>query len=215
LGIVGSLRAHRARIDVFDAREIAPRDVEPLGICFGTKRSELVVEIVDAGGRCLDRIETPRFVEVAGRERIETRVADRPLELGPRRRRCERDRRDRDKATPDVQSTVRNAPESVIVALVEVQVRAVLSFVQDLARLGEHGGRQFYRAVDGALVGQKFRLAPVFPRLERFAVDLGRKPNAEPLLEMEPDDEHLRPAREVGPVFPERPIGCLVFLPDA
>jgi ADP-ribose pyrophosphatase len=90
----------------------------------------------------------------------------------------------------------------------------VFGFVEDFASFGKHARRQRNGAVDRTLFGQEVDFVPLFPRLERLAVDLRRKAYAVALFDVEPNDEHLGPAWEIGPVFPERAVRRVVVLPD-
>ncbi len=97
-----------------------------------------------------------------------------------------------------------------------MQVRAVLGFVEHFSRFREDcGGEVVIDRFDRAVFSKKIRLRPVLPRFERLPVHFGRKANAKPLFDMQARDHHTRPAREIGAVFPERPIGGLIVLPDA
>jgi hypothetical protein len=102
----------------------------------------------------------------------------------------------------------------VLVVLVEMQVTAVLGVVEDLARFGEDARGERVAALDGAFRRDEVELVPVLPRLQRFTADLGGEADAEALLQMKPRDEDTRPARKVGPVFPERPVRRVVMLTD-
>ena len=101
-----------------------------------------------------------------------------------------------------------------LLVFVEVQVTAVLGVVEDFARFEQHVARQCGTGFNRALFREEVELVPVLPRLERFAVDLGRKPNAEALFDVQPRDLDARTAREVCPVFPERSVRRVVVLPD-
>jgi len=93
-------------------------------------------------------------------------------------------------------------------------VAAVFGVIEHLARFGQDACGQRERAVDAAVFGQNLRLVPVFPLLERLAVDLCGKPDAVALLEVQPDHQDPRAPREVRPVFPECSVGGVVVLPD-
>ena len=85
----------------------------------------------------------------------------------------------------------------------------VARFAQNVLRKRLLGRR------DAAFLREKTRFAPVFPRLERLAVDFGRKPNAETLIDVNADDENPRTAREVGSVLPQGAVGRVVVLSDS
>ena len=95
-------------------------------------------------------------------------------------------------------------------AFVQMQVTPVFRVAQDLSRFGEHRLRDRGAFLDGAVGGQKIGLAPLFPRFEGLAVDLRRKPHAEPFFQVKPDDDHLRAARKIRSIFPQRAVGGLV-----
>jgi len=94
-------------------------------------------------------------------------------------------------------------------------MRAVFGVVEHLASLSQHGGGELLRTADGPVFSEEVDLAPIFPGLERFAVDLDRKPNAETLLEMEPCDHHTCSAGKIRPVLPQRAIAGLVVNADS
>jgi len=91
---------------------------------------------------------------------------------------------------------------------------AVFGVIKNLARFGKNVRRERAAAFDGSRLSQKLDLVPVFPCLERLAVDFGWKAHAEALLDVQAGDEHARTARVVGPVFPQGPIRRVVVLTD-
>lgn len=97
-----------------------------------------------------------------------------------------------------------------LIALVQVKMAPVFGIPQHLARFGEH--RLGYRRghLYATILGQEIGFAPLFPRFQVLALDLRRKPDAEPLFEMQADYRHSRAARKVGALFPQRPVRGLV-----
>jgi hypothetical protein len=93
-----------------------------------------------------------------------------------------------------------------------MKVRAVLGVVEYFARFGQNGARELGCQIDRSVFGEKIGLAPLFPRFERFAVDLDRETDAEPLFEMEARNEDARAACEVRAVLPQRAVRRLIVL---
>ncbi len=92
---------------------------------------------------------------------------------------------------------------------------SVFGFFEHVARFGEDGWGQLRHDVDRALCGEKIRLCPLLPRLERLVADTHGKTHAEAQFEMESRNRDGRTAREVRAIFSERPVRRLVFLADA
>jgi hypothetical protein len=93
-------------------------------------------------------------------------------------------------------------------------VTAVFGFIENFTCLSQHARRQCDGAVDGPLRSEEVDLVPILPRFERLSIDLRGEAHTIALLDVQADDEYLGPAREVGSVFPERPIRGVVVLPD-
>ena len=96
----------------------------------------------------------------------------------------------------------------------QVEVRPIFGIVENFARFRENRRRQLGGAVDRSVFSEKVSFGPVLPRLERLAFDFGREANAKPLIEVDAGDHDARPAWEVGPILPKRPVGGLVELAD-
>ncbi len=96
----------------------------------------------------------------------------------------------------------------------QVEVRPIFGIVEYLARFQKNRRRQLGRAVDRSVFGEKISFGPILPRLERLAFDFGREADAKPLIEVDAGDHHARPAWEVGPILPKRPVGGLVEFAD-
>jgi hypothetical protein len=110
---------------------------------------------------------------------------------------------------------VTSASALALILFVEMEVTAVFSFAEDLASFGEDRRRRLRRLRYRPALGKEVRLLPILPRLERLTLDFGGEPDAEPLIDMQPDDLDFRTAGEVCPVFPERPVGRVVVLTDS
>jgi len=154
-----------------------------------------------------------RRARAAARERRRTL---RRSALGPRDHRGS----GRGRAVSRGERPLRNAPRrgaraGLIVALVEVEVRAVFGIVEHLTRLREDRRRKIVDLVDRALGNEEIRFGPLLPRLERLVVDLEREADAEALLEVQSRDEDARAAREVRAVFPERAVARLIPFADS
>ena len=95
-----------------------------------------------------------------------------------------------------------------------MQVAAVLGVVEDFARFEQHAHGQRSARFDRPLGGEEIDFVPVFPCLERLAVDVGREANAEALLDVKARDQDACAARKIRSVFPKRPVRGVVVRSD-
>ena len=106
-------------------------------------------------------------------------------------------------------------PEGQLVfAFVEVEVAAVLGFVEHFTRFVQNARGKRAARFDRPFLGEKVQLVPVFPRLERFALDVRGKPHAEALLDVQPGDQHASTARKERTVFPQCSVARVVMPAD-